>query len=314
MGRQLLGKLSETALTTDVIDAPGLDEAPPSVISLILRKMWHLRLGVFGGVLILCLLLTAVFCPVIAPYDPYKQNIMKRLKPPVWMAGGKAEHLLGTDHLGRDLLSRIMYGSRVSLVVGVCAVILQVIIGVALGLLAGFYGGRTDSVISFMVNSMMGFPFILLAMSLVAVLGPSLQNIIIALGVTQWTVFARITRIETMKAREQEYVLAATSLAFSARRVLLRHILPNLVPSLVVLATVEVARAIIRESLLSFLGLGIQPPTPSWGSMLAEGRDYMLMQWWLAAFPGAAIFISALGINLLGDALRDVMDPHLRKS
>jgi peptide/nickel transport system permease protein len=207
-----------------------------------------------------------------------------------------------------------MFGSRISLVVGVSAVIMQVIIGVGLGLLAGYYGGKADSVISFMVNSMMGFPFILLAMSLVAVLGPSLQNIIIALGVTQWTVFTRVTRIETMKAREQEYVLAATSLAFSTRRILLRHILPNLVPSLVVLATVEVARAIIRESLLSFLGLGIQPPTPSWGSMLAEGRDYMLMQWWLAAFPGAAIFISALGINLLGDALRDVMDPHLRKS
>ena len=207
-----------------------------------------------------------------------------------------------------------MYGSRISLVVGVFAVVLQVLIGVALGLLAGYYGGKADSVISFMVNSMMGFPFILLAMSLVAVLGPSLQNIIIALGVTQWTVFTRVTRIETMKQREQEYVLAATSLAFTTKRILLRHVLPNLVPSLTVLATVEVARAIIRESLLSFLGLGIQPPTPSWGTMLAEGRDYMLMQWWLAALPGAAIFISALGINLLGDALRDVMDPHLRKS
>jgi peptide/nickel transport system permease protein len=306
--------LQETTLTTDSIDVTGIDEAPPSTINLILRKMWHLRMGVFGGVLILCLVVTAVFSPLIAPYDPYKQNIMKRLKPPFWMEGAEPGHLLGTDHMGRDILSRIMYGARVSLVVGVCAVILQVIVGVALGLLAGFYGGRTDSVISFMVNCMMGFPFILLAMSLVAVMGPSLRNIIIALGVTQWTVFARITRIETMKFREQEFVLAATSLAFSAKRILLRHILPNLVPILVVLATVEVARAIIRESLLSFLGIGIQPPTPSWGAMLAEGRDYMLMQWWLAAFPGAAIFISALGINLLGDALRDVMDPHLRKS
>jgi len=314
MDKQVETQVSDTVLASDMPDVTNLEDAPPSIIRLILRKMWHLRMGVFGGFLILCLLLTAIFCPVIAPYDPYKQNIMNRLKPPVWIEGGKSEHLLGTDHLGRDLLSRIMFGSRISLVVGVCAVILQVIIGVALGLLAGYYGGKADSVISFMVNSMMGFPFILLAMSLVAVLGPSLQNIIIALGVTQWTVFTRITRIETMKAREQEFVLAATSLAFSTKRILLRHILPNLVPSLVVLATVEVARAIIREALLSFLGLGIQPPTPSWGAMLAEGRDYMLMQWWLAAFPGAAIFVSALGINLLGDALRDVMDPHLRKS
>jgi len=299
----------------NLIETSSLPEdVKPSTLSLVLRKMWHLRLGVVGAVLIVSLLLTAIFCPLLAPYDPYKQNIMNRLKPPVWIEGGTAKHLLGTDHLGRDLLSRLMFGSRISLTVGVSAVIMQVIIGVGLGLLAGYYGGKADSVISFMVNSMMGFPFILLAMSLVAVLGPSLQNIIIALGVTQWTVFTRVTRIETMKAREQEYVLAATSLAFTTKRILLRHILPNLIPSLVVLGTVEVARAIIRESLLSFLGLGIQPPTPSWGSMLAEGRDYMLMQWWLAAFPGAAIFMSALGVNLLGDALRDITDPHLRKS
>lgn len=300
---------------TELIHPAGPSgEAPFSRLRLTLRKMWHLRLGTFGALLLFCLLFTAVFCPAIAPHDPYKQNIMNRLRPPAWMPGGKVAHLLGTDHLGRDLLTRIMYGSRISLTVGVSAVVLQVIIGVVLGLLAGYYGGKVDSVISFFVNCMMGFPFILLAMSLVAVLGPSLQNIIIALGVTGWTVFTRVTRIETMKQREQEYVLAATSLAFTTRRILLRHVLPNLVPSIIVLATVEVARAIIRESLLSFLGLGIRPPTPSWGAMLAEGRDYMLMQWWLAAFPGAAIFISALGINLLGDALRDIMDPYLRKT
>jgi peptide/nickel transport system permease protein len=207
-----------------------------------------------------------------------------------------------------------MYGTRVSLVVGVSAVILQVIIGVLLGLLAGYYGGKVDSVISFMVNVMLGFPFILLAMSLVAVLGPSLQNIIIALGSTGWPVFTRVVRIETMKLREQEFVLAAVSLAFKTKRILVKHLLPNLLPSILVIATVEVARAIIRESLLSFLGLGIQPPTPSWGMMLAEGRDYMLMQWWLAAYPGFAIFMAALGINLMGDAMRDLIDPHLRKS
>lgn len=291
-----------------------LDEAPPSILRLVFRKMWHLRLGVLGGALIFVLVVTAIFTPWLVPHDPYEQDIMNRLLPPAWMKGGSSEFLLGTDHLGRGLLSRIMYGTRVSLVVGVSAVILSVFIGVFLGLLAGYYGGRTDSVISFMVNVMMGFPFILLAMSLVSVLGPSLQNITIALGFTSWPVFTRVVRIETNKLREQEFVLAATSLAFKTGRILVRHILPNLLPTILVIGTVEIARAIIRESLLSFLGLGIQPPTPSWGTMLAEGRDYMLMQWWLAAFPGLAIFTAALGINLLGDALRDLMDPHLRKS
>ncbi len=278
------------------------------------ERIWRLRMGAIGGLVILGLVCTAILCPVLSPHDPYKQDITKRLKPPSWMEGGLPRHLLGTDHLGRDLLSRIMYGTRISLTVGIFAVLLQVLIGVGLGLLAGFYGGKIDSVISFFVNCMMGFPFILLAMSLIAVLGPSLQNIIIALGVTGWPVFTRVTRIETLRLRDREFVLAAISLAFSAPRILIRHILPNLLPSVLVLGTVEVARAIIQESLLSFLGLGIQPPTPSWGVMLAEGRNYMLMQWWLATFPGFAIFLSALGINLLGDALRDLIDPHLRKS
>ena len=297
-----------------IIDKFEMEEAAPGIFRLILKKMWQLRLGVVGIALIIVLIITALFCPFIAPEDPYEQDIMQRLLPPSWMKGGTPEHLLGTDHLGRDLLTRIMYGTRVSLVVGIMAVILEVFIGVGLGLLAGYYGGKTDSVISFMVNVMMSFPFILLALTLVAVLGPSLQNIIIALGLTGWPVFTRVTRIETMKLRDQEFVMAATTLAFKHTRIMIRHILPNLVPIILVLGTVEVARAIIRETILSFLGLGIQPPIPSWGSMLAEGRDYMLMQWWLAAFPGAAIFISALGINLMGDALRDLMDPHLRKS
>lgn len=286
----------------------------PSNLRRSLDKIWRLRLGAVGAVLIAALLFTAVFVPWLAPHDPYEQDIMQRLLPPAWMDGGQPGHLLGTDHVGRDLLSRILYGTRISLVVGLSAVVLQVLIGVLLGLLAGYYGGRTDTVISFLVNAMMGFPFILLALSLVAVLGPSLRNIIIALGLTGWPVFTRVTRMETIKLREQEFVLAAVSLGFSTARILRRHVLPNLLPSILVIATVEVARAIIRESLLSFLGLGIQPPTPSWGMMLAEGRDYMLLEWWLAAFPGLAIFLSALGINLLGDAMRDLIDPHLRKS
>jgi peptide/nickel transport system permease protein len=291
-----------------------LQDESPSLLRRIARKIWALRLGLIGGCLILILILTAALCPLVAPHDPYQQDILQRLKPPIWMDGGKPGFILGTDHLGRDLLSRIIYGSRVSLSVGVAAVVLMVIIGVFLGLSAGYFGGTVDSTISFLVNCMMGFPFILLVMSLVAVLGPSLQNIIIALGLTGWPVFTRIARIETIKVREHEFVMAASALALSNTRILAIHILPNLLPSILVLATVQVARAIIQESLLSFLGLGIQPPTPSWGAMLAEGRDYMLMRWWLAAFPGIAIFLSAIGINLLGDAIRDLIDPYLRKN
>lgn len=282
-------------------------------IGTMLKKAWHLRLGVVGGFIIIAMLIVAFGVHWISPHDPYEQNIMKRLLPPCWMESGVSSHFLGTDHVGRDLFSRILYGTRISLVVGLSAVFVQILIGVFLGLLAGYYGGKIDSLVSFMVNVMMGFPFILLAISLIAVLGPSLQNIVIALGCTGWPVFTRVTRVETIKLKEREFVLAAVSLAFTTHRILARHILPNLLPSILVLGTVEVARAIIRESLLSFLGLGIQPPTPSWGAMLAEGRDYMLMEWWLAAFPGLAIFLSALGINLLGDALRDLIDPHTRK-
>ena len=290
------------------------DKATPTGLGKILRKLWQLRLGVIGGLVIIGLVVVAVFTPYLAPGDPYEQTPKNRLAPPAWVEGGSIENLLGTDHVGRDLLTRIMYGTRISLFVGISAVVLEVFMGVLLGLLAGYYGGKIDSVISFLVNVMLGFPFILLAMSLVAVLGASLQNIIIALGLTGWPVFTRVIRIETMRLRESEFVLAAKTQGFKTIRILVIHILPNILPTLTVLASVEVARAIILESLLSFLGLGIQPPTPSWGLLLAEGRNYMFMAWWLATFPGLAIFLAALGINLLGDALRDLTDPHLRKS
>ncbi len=290
------------------------DETTPTRPSQVLRKLWQLRMGVIGGLVIMALIVVAIFTPYLAPGDPYKQVPKKRLAPPAWEEGGNTENLLGTDHVGRDLLTRIMYGTRISLFVGLSAVVLEVFLGALLGLLAGYYGGKTDSVISFLVNVMLGFPFILLAMSLVAVLGASLQNIIIALGFTGWPVFTRVIRIETMRLRESEFVLAAKTQGFKTIRILLIHIFPNLLPTLTVLASVEVARAIILESLLSFLGLGIQPPTPSWGLLLAEGRNYMFMAWWLATFPGLAIFLAALGINLLGEALRDLTDPQLRKS
>ena len=301
--------------TMEIIKGPlAFDDTPPTRMGRMLTFLWRLRLGVIGAAFVLLLLFTAILCPWLAPNDPLEQDLMNSLMPPAWMAESDWNYPLGTDQVGRCLLSRIMYGTRISLIVGICAVCIMVLIGTSLGMLAGYYGGFVDSIISFAINVMMGFPFILLAMSLVVVLGPSLLNLIIALGVTSWPVFARVARVETMRHKEQEFVLAAHSLGYKSLRILFRHILPNLATSLIVVGTVEVARAIIRESILSFLGLGVQPPTPSWGTMLAEGRGYMLSQWWMATFPGIAIFVSALGMNLIGDAMRDMLDPHLRKT
>ena len=296
----------------DQIRAEPQDLAPTTT-QMVLRKLWQLRMGVVGGLILLVLVVMAVFAPFVATHDPFEQDILARLTVPDFVSGSTSGHLLGTDQLGRDMFSRIVYGTRSSLAIGVSAVAVSIVIGVLLGLLAGYVGGWVDAVIDFSVNAMLAFPFILLAMTLVIVLGASMQNIILALGLSGWTIFARVTRIETMKLREQEFILAAISQGLSHRRIVLKHILSNLTGPILVIGTVEIARAIIRETFLSFLGLGIQPPTPSWGLMLAEGRDYMLTLWWLSALPGMAIFLAALGINLLGDALRDLLDPHMRQ-
>lgn len=285
----------------------------PSTLSIVLKRMWQLRMGVFGFALVLALVGSAIFAPLVATHDPLEQDILARLTPPSFLAGGESTYLLGTDQLGRDLYSRIIYGARISLMIGLSAVFVSMVIGVLLGLAAGYFGGKVDAVVDFSVNAMLAFPFILLAMTLVIVLGASMENIILALGLSNWPIFARVTRIETMKLREQEFVLAAIAQGLSHLRIILKHILSNLAAPILVIATVEIARAIIRETFLSFLGLGIQPPTPSWGLMLAEGRDYMLTVWWLSTLPGFAIFLAALGINLVGDALRDLFDPRMRK-
>ncbi|MCB1741228.1 MAG: ABC transporter permease [Gammaproteobacteria bacterium] len=294
-------------------DSSSSSEAPPSRARIVLRRMWQLRMGVFGLILMLTLIFVAVFAPYVATHDPLEQDILSRLTPPSFLEGGDPSYLLGTDQLGRDLFSRIIYGARISLMVGLCAVAVSMVIGVLMGLAAGYFGGKVDAIVDFLVNAMLAFPFILLAMTLVIVLGASMENIILALGISNWPIFARVTRIETKKLREQEFVLAAVAQGLSHSRIVLKHILSNLAAPILVIATVEIARAIIRETFLSFLGLGIQPPTPSWGLMLAEGRDYMLTLWWLSTLPGLAIFLAALGINLVGDALRDLFDPRMRK-
>jgi peptide/nickel transport system permease protein len=254
----------------------------------------------------------AVFAPYLAPHDPYSQDIATRLRPPAWAPMGSPEHLLGTDHVGRDYLSRIIYGGRISLAVGVLAVAGSGLLGVAIGLLSGFYGGPLDRALTFLTNLTLTFPFMLLAIAMIALMGSGFVNMILVLAVTGWPIYARVVRAEAMSLREREFVVAGTALGGSPARILAAHILPNLGNLIVVLASVEVARMIIVESFLSYLGLGVPPPAPSWGGMLSEGQLYVLTKWWLATFPGLAILVTVLGVNLIGDALRDLLDPTLK--
>jgi ABC-type dipeptide/oligopeptide/nickel transport system permease subunit len=273
-------------------------------------SLGRLRPLAAGGLILGVAVCAAVLAPALAPHDPYAQAVGARLIPPVWEEGGGWANPLGTDPLGRDLFSRIIYGARISISAAALAVAVSMVLGVLMGLVAGYYGGRLDTVISNLVNLMLAFPFLLLALAAVAVVGPGFRNMVIVLGLTGWPIYTRVVRAETLKYREREFVLAARALGLGSWRVIRGHVLPNLINTIIVMASLEVARMIILESFLSFLGLGIQPPTPSWGSMLGEGRVYMFTHWWLAAFPGLAIFITTLGINLFGDGLRDLLDPH----
>jgi len=278
----------------------------------LLRRLRRLRFGVAAAAILLVIVLSAILAPLLAPHDPLVVDIRHRLSPPAWMAGGTSDHLLGTDQVGRDLLSRVIYGGRISLIVGVSAVILSATIGILAGLAAGYFGGSIDWIIMTLVNIILVFPFVLLALAVIAVLGPSLPNMIAVLGVAGWPIYARVIRAETMALREREFVTAGRALGMSHRRLIFRQILPNLISASVVIATLQVAQVIVLESFLSFLGLGVQPPIPAWGNMLGEGRVYMLNSWWIAAFPGAAIFVTTLVINLIGNALRDWLDPRLK--
>ncbi len=277
-----------------------------------LRRLWRLKWGLAAALLLLLIVLVTLAAPWLAPYSPVEVDIQHRLGPPAWMEGGKTEHWLGTDQIGRDLLSRMIYGGRVSLLIGVTAVAISSTIGVLLGLAAGYFGSKIDWIIMTLINVMLTFPFVLLALAVIAVLGPSLPNMIFVLGVAGWPIYARVIRAETMALREREFVVAGRALGMSHARIIFGQILPNLVSAITVVATLQIAQVIILESFLSFLGLGVQPPTPAWGNMLGEGRVYMLNSWWIAAFPGAAIFVTTLVINLMGNALRDWLDPHMK--
>jgi peptide/nickel transport system permease protein len=262
---------------------------------------------------LLLITVVALLAPYIAPHDPLLQDLTNlSLKPPAFLAGGDWSYPLGTDSLGRDILSRIIVGSRVSLMIGFIAVISSGLIGVAFGMLAGYYGGWVDTVLMRLADIQLAFPFILLTIAVMSVLGPGLRNIILVLGVTGWVVYARVVRGAVLVVKQQDYIQAARALGARDGSVLLRHVLPNIFGSTTVLATFAFAQFILAEASLSFLGLGVQAPTPTWGGILADGRDYMGLAWWITTFPGVAIMLTVLAVNVLGDWLRDMLDPSLR--
>jgi peptide/nickel transport system permease protein len=276
------------------------------------RVVLRNRGGFVGFLIVVVNIAVALLAPVLGPHDPLDQDIARRLLPPAWFAGGSPEHFLGTDQLGRDILSRIIYGSRISLLIGLLSVALSLPIGVCVGLVAGYFGGRLDDVIMRLADVQLAFPFILLAITIAGVLGPSPRNVILILAIGGWVVYARLARGQVLSLREKEFVEAARGLGLGHGRILLRHVLPNVLTPIIVVATFSVAQMILLESSLSFLGLGVQPPTPSWGGMLNDGRAYITIAWWLMTFPGAAIMLTVLGINFLGDWLRDLLDPRLQ--
>lgn len=258
--------------------------------------------------------LAAVFGPEIAPRDPNRQALTARLRPPMQQnVAGEVEYILGTDGLGRDVLSRLIYGARVSLMVGLTAVMIGGTLGTILGMVGGYFGGLTDDVIGRLADIQLAFPFILLAIMVLVVLGPGVPNLVLVLGIGQWVTYARIARAETIAQREKEYVEAARSIGQQDRAIVFKTILPNILAPIIVIASFNVASVILAEASLSFLGLGVPPTVPTWGGMLAESRDQLLAgAWWLAVFPGLAIMLTVLSLNILGDWLRDFLDPRLR--
>ncbi|MBI1846592.1 MAG: ABC transporter permease [Candidatus Rokubacteria bacterium] len=270
---------------------------------------WTARVGV---AFVLLLAVAGAAAPWLAPYDPTRQALRGRLGRPTLAAADGKSHLLGTDHLGRDVLSRVIYGARVSLVVGLSAVVVGGLLGSALGIGAGFRPGWIDSTIMTVADAQLAFPFILLAIGIIAVLGPSFPTLIVVIGLSGWVSYARILRSQVLVLRSREFVESIHALGGSVARVVLRHIVPNVLSTIVVIATLELARAIVLEATLSFLGLGIQPPTPSWGGMVFEGREYLDSAWWISTSPGVVLMLTSIVVSRTGDWLRDVLDPTLR--
>jgi peptide/nickel transport system permease protein len=262
-----------------------------------------------GLTILFVILFLAAFANLISPHDPYAQDLTKRLIPPVWHEKGQWLHPLGTDNLGRDYVSRLVHGARISLLIGFSVMLVSGLIGTTLGLLAGYFGGRIDLVITFLLTARLALPVVLVALAVVAMVGGSLPIVILVLGLLKWDRFAVVMRAATQQVRALDYIEAARSIGSSTPRIILKEVLPNVVPQLIVVATVEAASAILLEAALSFLGLGVQPPLPSWGLMISEAKAYMFFSFWMIAIPGSALALLVLAINLVGDGLRDVLLP-----
>lgn len=278
------------------------------------RFLWRDRSGIIGLTMFVLVILAAVFAPYITPYDPLAQNLRAAKMPPAWQEKGDWAHPLGTDNLGRDMLTRVIYGARVSLTVGFFGVIIATTLGMAIGAIAGYIGGRLDSIIMSIINLILALPYLLFVVFIAAILGRSLINVILIFGITCSPLFARVTRGEVLRIRESGYVESARCAGAGWARILFDHIIPNLVGPIITLATFEMSAMIFYEAGLGFLGLSVPPSVPSWGNMLAVGRQYLTSYPWMSTYPGLAIMFTSLGMNLLGDWLRDVLDPRLRRS
>jgi peptide/nickel transport system permease protein len=305
--------MAETALPRAGVATPAelLAPSPGALLRRRILRHWGL---LFGGGILIAIVLMALLAPLIAPHDPYDQQLARKLIPPVWHASAKATwaHPLGTDQLGRDYLSRLVYGAQVSLLIGFSAMLISGVIGTLLGMVAGYFGGRTDMVVSFLVTTRLSMPLVLVALAVVSIVGSSLAVVIWVLGLLMWDRFAVVMRSATQQIRAREFVTAAEALGCSTARILFTEVAPNVLNQLIVVATLDMAQAILLEAALSFLGLGVQPPTPSWGLMVAEAKGLMFFDAWLITIPGVALFLLVLASNMLGDGLRDVTAPENR--
>lgn len=277
-----------------------------------LAELRHHPISLVGGIIVFLFILMAVFAPHIAPYGPSEGGLRQRLRPPAWEEGGSSAHLLGTDGQGRDILTRIIFGARVSLLVGFLSVGISVLVGAILGAMSGYYRGTLDVLLSRFADLLMSFPFLIFAIAMMAFIGPGFINLILALIFKGWVEFFRLVRGEIMSEKTKEYVEAARALGRRHSAIIVMEIFPNIVQSLFVVGTLRIGFFIVMEASLSFLGLGIQPPTPAWGSMVSEGRDVMLTAWWVSTLPGLAIVVMVLSLNLFGEGLRDIFDPRLK--
>ncbi len=298
-------------------EEPGQCPAPfePGGRDVLCTLLHRLRADVpaqAAALVLLAIVLAAIFAPYVAPLNPIESNVAARLRPPLYVGLGGTWNVLGTDPLGRDVFSRVIYGARISLIIGLVTVVISSVLGLVLGVLSGYAGGRIGAAVMRLIDVQLSFPFLLLAIAVVAVIGPGLLNIVLVLGVAGWVIPARVIRAEVLKLREQEFVQAAQALGAGPLQSVLKHIVPNVVPSLVVIASFTMAQMIIMESSLSFVGVGVPPPTPTWGSMLAVGQNYLTNAWWVATMPGIALMVTVLSVTLVGDFLRDVLDPSLR--